>query len=96
MDILLLVLSGISLIVLWKIVSIWYGNRLRKDTARRRAKIEKLKKEIYKNKEMKKHLGHHDMEREEFRPDFSEEESEAKGYPSSAVMDEEDTEHEDP
>ena len=31
------------------------------------------------------------MEREEFTPSLSEEESEAEGYPSSPVMDEEDT-----
>lgn len=77
MNILLLtVLSCISIGILWKFFSIWYGRRLRKDTARRKVEIEKLKKEIYKKKEMKKHLGYHDMEREKFTPNLSEEEKE--------------------
>lgn len=45
---------------------------------------------------MRKLLGYHAMEREEFTPSLSEEDSEAKGYPSSPVMDEEDTEQKDP
>jgi len=66
--IILIVVCSLSIAILWKFFSIWYGNRLRKDTARRKVEIERLKKEIYKNKEMKKHLGFHDMEKEVFEP----------------------------
>lgn len=77
MDILLLlILSCISLFVLWIIVRAWFGNRLRKDIARRETEIEKLDKEIYHKKEMRKHLDYHAMEREEFTPSLSEEEKE--------------------
>lgn len=85
---LLVVLSCISLFVLWLIVSVWYGSRLRKNTTRKKTEVEKLKKEIYHEKEMKKHLGFH-VEREGIP--FSDEE------PSyDAIADEEDTEEEDP
>jgi len=73
---LLVILSCISLFILWKIISLWYGRRLRKDTARRKTEAEKLEKEICDKKEMKKHLGFHSMEREEFTPNLSEEEKE--------------------
>jgi len=93
--ILLVILSCISLFAFWLIISLWYGNRLRKNTARRKAEVERLEKEIYDKKEKRKHLGYHAMEREEFTPSFSEEESEAKGYPNSATQDEEDIEEEE-
>jgi len=73
---LLVVLSCISLFVLWIIVRVWYGNKLRKNTARKKTEVERLEKEIYHNKEMKKHLGYHAMEREEFTRSLSEEEKE--------------------
>jgi len=73
---LLVVLSCISLFVLWKIVSVWYGSRLRKDTARKKAETKNLEKEIFRKKEMRKHLGYHAMEKEEFTPSRSEEEKE--------------------
>lgn len=77
MDILLLVvLSFISLFVLWIIISVWYARKLRKDTARRKTEVEKLEKEIDHKKEMRKHLGYHAMEREEFTSSLSEEEEE--------------------
>ena len=77
MDILLLVvLSCTSLFVLWLIIRVWYGSRLRKDRARRKIEVERLEKEIYHKTEMKKHLGHHAMEKAEFTPSLSEEQEE--------------------
>jgi len=77
MNILLLViLSCISLFMLWLILRVWYGKRLRKDILRRKSEIEKLQKEIRHQREMRKHLGFHAMEREEFIPSLSEEEKE--------------------
>lgn len=96
MDILLLViLSCISLFILWKIVSVWYGNRLRKDTERRLRNIERMKKEIRKLRKKKKakkrrrNKVKQKIKKEE--PDFlSEEDLEAQGIPSSPIQDEED------
>ena len=85
------ILAG--LIISWLILRKIVKRKLDKDTARRKAETERLEKEIYHKKEMKKHLGFHAMEREEFTPSLSEEDSEAQGYPSSSVMDEEDTEN---
>jgi hypothetical protein len=73
---LLVVLSCLSLFVLWIIIRVWYGKKLRENIARRKGEIEKLEKEIHHKKEMKKHLGYHAMEREEFTPSLSEEEKE--------------------
>ena len=86
----------IGSIFLWLLLRLIIRRRLEKDTARRKAEVERLEKEIYKEREMRKHLSYHAMEREEFTLSLSEEESEAKGYPSSPVMDEEDTEQKDP
>ena len=97
MNILLLViLSCISLFVLWKIVSVWYDNRLRKDTERRLRNVERMKKETRKLRKKKKakKLGRKKVKKE--KPDFeSEEDLEAQGIPSSVIQDEEDIE-EDP
>jgi len=68
---LLLILSCISLFVLWIIIRVWCGKRIRKDIARRGEEVERLEKEIYHKKEMKKHLGFH-VERDEIP--FSDEE----------------------
>jgi len=85
-------LALIGLIFLWLLLRLIIGRKFKKNIAKGKAEVERLEKQIYKEKEMRKHLGYHAMEREEFTPSLSEEESEAKGYPSSPVMDEEDTE----
>ena len=66
----------IGSIFLWLLLRLIIRRKLKKDTTRKKTEIEKLKKEIYHKKEMKKHLGHHAMEREEFTPSLSEEEEE--------------------
>ena len=44
--IILIVICPISIGILWKLFSIWYGRRLRKDTQRRLRRCEEMKKEI--------------------------------------------------
>lgn len=78
----------IGSIFLWLLLRLIIRRKLEKDTARKKTEVEKLKKEIYHKKEMKKHLGFH-VEREEIP--FSDEEP---CY--DAIADEEDTEQEDP
>ena len=85
----LAILAG--LIIAWPVLRRIVKRRLERNTAKIKEETEKLKKEIYYKKEMRKHLGYY-MEREEFTPSLSEEENEAEGYPSSPVMDEEDNE----
>jgi flagellar biosynthesis/type III secretory pathway M-ring protein FliF/YscJ len=63
----------IGLIFLWLLLRLIIGRKLEKDRARKTAEVEKLKKEIYHKKEMKKHLGFH-VERDVIP--FSEEEKE--------------------
>jgi len=61
----------IGSIFLWLVLRLIIRRKLEKDTARKTAETEKLKKEIHHKKEMKKHLGFH-VEREEIP--FSDEE----------------------
>lgn len=74
----------IGSIFLWLLLRLIIRRKLEKDTARIKTEVERLKKEIYEKKEMKKHLGFDSMEKEVFEPCPREEPS------YDAIADEED------
>lgn len=85
----LIVVCSLSIAVLWKLFSIWYGRRLRKDTERRLRNVERMKKEIRKLR--KKKTEKKPKRKQKETPDFlGEENLENLGIPSSAIQDEKD------
>lgn len=70
----LAILAGL-IVISWLVLRRTVRKRLERSTAKIKEETEKLKKEIYHKKEMRKHLGYY-MEREEFTPSLSEEEKE--------------------
>lgn len=80
----------IGSIFLWLLLRLIIRRKLQKGTARKKTEVERLEKEVYHKKEMKKHLGFHSMEKDVFEPCPREEPS------YDAIADEEDTEQEYP
>ena len=86
-----MILSCISLFVLWIIISKLERKRLEKDTERRKRNIEAMKRELKKKGKRKKK-----PEQLEPEPDFETEENlESLGIPSSCVQDKEDLDGDD-
>jgi len=79
------------IIISWLVLRRTVRKRLERNTDKITEGTERLDKETYYKKEMRKHLGYY-MEREQSTSSLSEEENETEGYPSSPVMDEEDNE----